>query len=180
MSHKKLGFYLLVFFFAVPLTMLIHEGGHFLAGEILGNPMEMDLNNSRPVHGYYLEPWHSPVVAAFGSVFSLAQAFFFWLILKRKNSIFLYPFLFFPGFYRVLPYVITMGDPQQRMLQDKGQVSFFLGVSPWVLIFPYLFIITYLVFSGSRKLKVKWQLNLLSVIFSFLLTVLWLQINHIL
>lgn len=179
MSHRRLFLYLVFFSLAVLVTMLMHEGGHFLAGTILGNPMEMNLNNTRPVHGYYFETWHSPLVAAAGSLFSIAQAFVFWFLLRRKKTVFLYPFLFYPAFYRVLPYLITLGHQEQMYLQDKGQVGAYLGISPWFLIGPYLLLICSLVFAGSRRLKVKWQLNLLSLIFSFLLTLFWLQVNHV-
>ncbi len=179
MSRRRLLLYLLFFSIAVLVTMVFHEGGHFLAGSLLGNAMEMDLNRTRPVQGYYLETWHSPLVAAAGSFVSLVQAIVFWLLLGRKKVLFLYPFIFYPFFYRALPYIITLGHQEQMYLQDKGQVGAYLGISPWFLIFPYLGLLFYFVISGSGRLKIKWQLNLLSLIFSFLLTLFWLQVNYL-
>ena len=144
-------------FLAVLITMIFHEFGHYLTGNLLGNSMEMDLNGTRPVHGEFIEEWHLPVVAIFGTIFTLFQAFLFWILLNVYQTKNLYPFLFFPFIYRVVPYIISLIQPERLGRQDKVQFAQYFNFNPWLIIIPVLIVFYILVYTGGKIIDINYK-----------------------
>ena len=144
-------------FLEVLITMIFHEFGHYLTGSLLGNSMEMDLNGSRPVQGEFIEDWHLPVVAIFGTTFTLLQAFVFWSLLNVYQNKNLHPFLLFPFIYRVVPYVISLIQPARLGRQDKAQFAQYFNFNPWLIIVPVLMLLYVFVYTGGKKLDINYK-----------------------
>ena len=137
--------------------MIFHEFGHYLTGTLLGNSMEMDLNGSRPVLGVFIEEWHLPVVAIFGTIFTLFQAFIFWTLVTFFHTKNLYPFLLFPFIYRAIPYIISLIQPERLGSQDKVQFAQYFNINPWLIIVPVLILFYVLVYTGGKKVNINYR-----------------------
>ncbi len=178
-SRKRLVSYLLLLLLAVLVTMLIHELGHYLMGVLLGNEMEMDLNGTRPVSGFFSQDWHLPLVVLSGPLFTLGQALIFYLLVSKRKGFYYYPFLFYPALYRTVPYLFSLLAEERFALQDKVQLANYYNLNPWPIIVIFLLLLIIMAGKGSRRLKVGWRINLLTLIFSLLYTLFWLQFNRL-
>lgn len=157
----------LVLFIAVLLTFIFHEFGHWLTGEILGNKMVMTLNGCHPVSGKFLSEWNFTWVSIAGPIFTVIQSLFILYFIKRYKSIFLYPFLFFPFFMRMVTTLFSIIQPQ-----DEAVFSSLLGLGTWTIPIMICLILLYLCWKGATILKINWKINLNNFIFSILFCII--------
>lgn len=143
------GKYILVVGLAVFLSWVVHEFAHWLAGQILGNPMAMTLNTSYPTNGDYKEAWHANIISAAGPIITLLQAFLFYFLLMRQNTNkFLFPFLLACLYMRTLAGFLNFIN-----LNDEGRISKDLGIGTFTLsaiVVSILFYFTYRVVKERR------------------------------
>lgn len=52
-------------------TYLLHEGGHWAMGEILGYDMWVNINSAGLARGEYRAEWHAQLVSAAGPIVTL-------------------------------------------------------------------------------------------------------------
>ncbi len=177
----KKGKYIILIFFAVLITMIFHEFGHYITGSFLGNNMVMDLNGTRPLQGEFIEEWHLPIIAISGTVFTLFQAFIFLVLLRFYQTKYLYPFLIYPLIYRLVPYVISLFNPERLWRQDKAQFAQYFNFNPWLLILPVLLLLFIFVYKGSKIIDINWhQIDIFIVVVgSIIFTILILVINQL-
>lgn len=130
---------------AVLLTFASHEFIHYLTGEILGNHMIMNLNESYPANDY-LQDWHFTVVTATAPLFTLLQAVAFSFILRRKDMPSLFPFLVSPVLMRCMALVVTFANPN-----DEARLSQDAGLSLWTLPVIMCSLLIYLLYVVIKK-----------------------------
>ncbi|MBB5175053.1 hypothetical protein [Texcoconibacillus texcoconensis] len=176
---KEKFIHIILIFLAVLLTMVIHEFGHYITGNALGNSMAMDLNGTRPIHGNFVEKWHLPIVAISGTIFTLLQAFIFLLLLVIFQTQSLYPFLIYPLIYRLVPYIVSLLNPERLGRQDKAQFAQYFGFNPWLLIVPVLILLFIFVYKGTKKVDINWRQISFTTIMSIIFTIIILFINQV-
>lgn len=169
MSSFKLTFkYILLSLVAVFLSFFVHELCHWTTGEALGYKMTMTLNTVSLAEGIYTKSWHETLVSAAGPVFTILQAFAFYIFMKRYNDTNLYPFLFTPLYMRVLAGVMNYFN-----LNDEGRISHSLHIGDYTLSIIVCLVLLFFVIKISRQYKytAKFQsINfLLVMIFSSIL-----------
>src|SRR5258705_4270318 len=86
--------YILVTLVAVTVSWVLHEFAHWIAGRLLGYEMGMTLNKSFPVDGKYGSGRDYQLISAAGPAFTLIEAIFVFIMMRRKKMTGLYPFLF--------------------------------------------------------------------------------------
>ena len=123
--------YVLITAIAVFISFFFHELAHWVAGELLGNKMGMSLNSTYPISGKYLKSWHQTVVDAAGPLFTIIQAFVFYVIIDKTGKQELYPFLLMPFILRLLAMSLTFINPN-----DEARISETAGVG--ILTLPLL------------------------------------------
>ena len=153
---------------AVLLTFATHEFIHYLTGELLGNDMVMNLNESYPSSGEYLKDWHFSIVTATAPLFTFLQAIAFYVILRRRNVLLLFPLLVSPVVMRCMALVFTFDNPN-----DEARLSHDAGLSVWtipIIVCSLMMCMLYVVVKKNQYSKsfVFWSI-LLTLIFTMIL-----------
>ncbi len=160
--QKKKSLNLLLLFIPVAYaTCLFHEFGHWIIGELLGNEMAYSLNYVWPKSGSYIDASQGLYVLAGGPAFSILQAMLGLLILEKRSSIFIYPFVFFPMFSRIFSLVFGGFGKQ-----DEARVSALLGVGTFTIAIFVVLILILLAARCSYKLKIGFKWNNIFVVAS--------------
>jgi hypothetical protein len=162
-DQKVNGQYVLATFGAVLFTWELHEFFHWLAGELLGNPMAMTLNTCYPLSGNYLASWHEHVVSAAGPLITLVQAGVVFLMLKRNKTLLLFPLLLTCLYSRAMAGVMNIINPN-----DEGRLSLALGVDVFFLSVIVTGILFFLVYKTVKANGISTRL--------IVVTVLWIML----
>ena len=161
MTEFRLDFrYVLVTALSVLATFLLHEYAHWLVGELLGNDMRMRLNVAYPVAGNYLQPWHATVISAAGPIITILQALLVFILLQKRSTHLLFPFLLTPLVMRFLAMVMNVINPN-----DEGRISESLGLGLFTLPLIVCGVLFVLVYRASRQRRYPKKLVFLSVVF---------------
>ena len=98
---KKIFVQLFLLFIPVSYaSYLIHEFGHWIIGEGLGNDMVFSLNNVWPKDGHYIDAGHEVFVIIGGPILTIFLSILFLLIIENYRNIYAYPIVFFQLFFR--------------------------------------------------------------------------------
>ncbi|MBC3539521.1 hypothetical protein ACFSC6_18520 [Rufibacter sediminis] len=149
--------YVLATLAAVVFTWLLHEFAHWTMGELLGNPMTLTLNSSYPTSGRYADASHYNLVSAAGPMITLLQAFIVYLLLKRKELRWLFPFLLTCLYMRFLAGAMNMIN-----LNDEGRISHSLGLGTYTLPLLVIGILGYLTYATCQTRGYKARLTALT------------------
>lgn len=135
-------------------TFLLHEGGHWFAGELQGADMEFGLNNVRRVGGATLDAHAAMIVIASGPLVTIVQALIALLVVLRTGSLTAYAVLFSATYMRWMGAVISLFNPN-----DEARLSSLHGWGQWTL--PVLVVagLVALTWAGSRRLGLGWRTN---------------------
>ena len=102
MNLNQLPKYIALMAVATFLTFFFHEMSHWIAYELLGYDAGFTLNGSSLKDSEISLPMaHRIITSAAGPVFTIIQAIFFYLLLKKHKNVLLYPFLFIPFIMRL-------------------------------------------------------------------------------
>jgi len=150
--------YVFITAIAVFASFFFHELAHWIAGEWLGNKMGMSLNATYPISGYFVKDWHENIVSAAGPLFTIAQAFVFYVIINKNGNKNLYPFLLMPFIQRLLAMGLTFINPN-----DEARISQSLELG--LLTLPLLVCATLfvLVYSTSKKYNYSFKFNAVTI-----------------
>jgi hypothetical protein len=138
---------------------------HWIAYELLGYDAGFTLNGaSVKDSSIELTKTHRMITSASGPIFTILQAIVFYLLLKKRKNILLYPFLF-------LPFIMRLGAlwANQFKPNDEGRISLELGLNLYVIstvVVAFLFV---LLFKISRKNKISIVFNSITFVVSALL-----------
>jgi hypothetical protein len=143
------GFYGLVFI-AGFITFAVHEGGHWLAANLLGYEPWFSLNSAgtRSV----VTPADAAIISAAGPAVTVVQALIALALVQARGSAAAWVFLFWAAFMRLMATVISLVHPN-----DEARVSDWLGWGPWTLpaiVTAGLFL---LLAAGVQRLNVSWK-----------------------
>jgi hypothetical protein len=152
---------MLLFIPAAFLTYFFHEFGHWITGEILGNDMAYSLNGVWPKNGTYLVAQHGLSVEIGGPAFSILQSLIFMLIIERNKSVYAYPFVFFPLYFRLFSLIFTGFSAQ-----DEARISATLDTGTYTIAILVLLLLFLVVWRASFKLNYGFKHNSFFVVIS--------------
>jgi hypothetical protein len=143
------GFYGLVFI-AGFITFAVHEGGHWLAANLLGYEPWFSLNSAgtRSV----VTPTDAAIISAAGPAVTVVQALIALALVQARGSAAAWVFLFWAAFMRLMATVISLVHPN-----DEARVSDWLGWGPWTLPAIVTAALFLLLAAGVQRLNVSWK-----------------------
>jgi len=163
-----------IILFVVIISCFIHEFGHFITGEILGNQMTMNLNMASAVNGY-AEPWHALMVYAGGPLFTLIQALAALLLLTYySQSLLLFVLVLEPVTLRIWPYLVS-----PFMSQDEAKIASYLEIPPWIIPAITWITLVILAWAGSRKFKASAKFTGLTILLILIAFQIVLRANNL-
>lgn len=137
------------------VTFLLHEGGHWVAGEWLGHDMALSLNRAVPLDSP--TQTHLLIITAAGIAVTLIEGLI-GLLLVRVNAAIGYAIAFFAFFMRLMAFGITVAvNPN-----DEARIGTVLGVGPYV---PHIVVVLALlgvVVLAARRARAGWMANILA------------------
>ena len=142
-----------VIFSFIPIaffTYFFHEFGHWTLGELLGNDMTLNLNNSAPRNGHFINDSHALWSAIGGPFFTIIQGLIFLLIVMITNSIYAYSIAFFAVFSRF--YSIVFGGID---LQDEARIASMLNINKYLIAAIVLTIVFLILWRCNRIMNLK-------------------------
>jgi len=141
------GFYGLVFV-AGFITFAMHEGGHWLAGTLLGHEAHYGLNGAGVRANI---PWtHGMIIIAAGPAVTILQGLIALWLVEARTSAAAWVFLFWAAFMRFMATLITLWNPN-----DEARIGLELGLGTWpvpAMVTAGLFA---LLIMGSRGLRMS-------------------------
>ncbi len=154
---KKFGgaHFFLLFIPVAFATYAVHEAGHWVVGEALGNRMTYSLNNVSPLAGHYLHASDALWVSMGGPAFSVLQAVFALAVIAWLGSPYAYPLAYFPAFNRA--FALLFGG---FAAQDEGRIAALSGVWPYTAAIIVLGALIAVAMACSRRLSIGFRTNL--------------------
>jgi hypothetical protein len=131
-------------------TYLFHEFGHWTFGELSGNDMILNLNNSAPQNGQFINDSDALWSAIGGPVFTILQGSIFLLLTWLTKSIFAYSITFFAVFSRF--YSIILGGLN---LQDEARIAAMLDWNKYLVATIVLTILFLILWRSNRIMKLN-------------------------
>ena len=165
MNMTKLPKYVAVLIVATFLTFFFHEMSHWIAYELLGYDAGFTLNGaSVKDSNITLSKTERMITSAAGPVFTVIQAIVFYVILQKRKTIMLYPFLF-------IPFIMRLGAGWANRFQpnDEGRISQDLGLNLYSISAIVVAFLLVLVFKISRKNQYSLGTNIITFVISAIL-----------
>ncbi|MGC6431232.1 MAG: hypothetical protein ACON5F_09340 [Jejuia sp.] len=150
------------------LTFFFHEMCNWMAYELMGYDAGFTLNTAGVKNSEIeLSKVQKIITSGSGPLFTILQAIVFYFLLKRRNNIMLYPFLF-------LPFVMRLGAGIANVFQpnDEGRISLYLGLNLYTIsaiVVSFLFVLVY-------KTSKREQYGIKTNTFTFIMTLLLMLI----
>ncbi|ANM29755.1 hypothetical protein ABI59_09460 [Acidobacteria bacterium Mor1] len=141
-----------LFFSVVVATFVIHEGGHWAAGELLGYDMWVRLNSAGLARGAFSAEWHQQFVSAAGPVVTLIQAAIAYLLVVKRKTNTAFAFVFSALMMRIMAAFVSIGNPN-----DEARVGEWLGVGPWTLHILVVLLLLSLTLRAGSRLELGWR-----------------------
>lgn len=135
-------------------TYLLHEFGHWVVGELLGNDMTYSLNFVWPKSGYYLKSSHNLYVSIGGPAFTIFLSLIFLLVIEKFKTIYAYPVVFFQFFCRF--FSLIFGGFSK---QDEARISAILELGTYTVAIMVLLILFLIIWRASHILKINLKNN---------------------
>jgi hypothetical protein len=163
-NPKINGKYTLICAIAVFLTWILHEFSHWTAGELLGLPMTMSLNKTYQLRAETSTVINAEIISIAGPLFTLCQAVFVFLLIKKTKNWLLYPFLLVCFYMRLMASVVSFRNPN-----DEARVSGLLGIGTFTLPLIFSVILFLLVYQTAKnnKFSIRFNLSTLGLIILF-------------
>jgi hypothetical protein len=154
-TENKLSLKLMLLFIPVAFaSYLFHEFGHWIIGEVLGNPMAYSLNNVSPINGHYINASQDVYVSMGGPAFTILLSLVFLLMIEKYKTLYAYPLVIFQFVMRFFSLVAGGFG-----LQDEARVSAMLGIGTYTVAFMVLLILFLIVWRASHVLKINLKKN---------------------
>ncbi|HZW16236.1 MAG TPA: hypothetical protein VFF66_08280 [Brevundimonas sp.] len=148
------GFYGLVFI-AGFVTFALHEGGHWLAAELLGHDGYFSLNRAGARNA--VGATDMLIITAAGPAVTVAQGLIALALVQARGSAAAWVFLFWAAFMRFMATVISLWNPN-----DEARLSQQFGLGTWTLPVAVTLGLFVLLAIGSRRLALGWKTLALS------------------
>lgn len=134
------------------VTYVVHEGAHWLTGELLGYDMWVNINSAGLASGTYRNAWHGQLVSAAGPMITLMQAIIAFICVRKYKTLIAFAFLFAALMMRFVAMLMSIGNPN-----DEARVSEWLGLGPWTLHILIVAILLGLTVKAGLYLKLRWR-----------------------
>ena len=141
-----------IFVLATVLTYILHEGGHWGMGKILGYDMWIKINSVGLASGEYSAEWHRQLVGAGGPLMTIIQAIIAFIIVRKHKAISAFAFLFAAFMMRVTAMLVSIKNPN-----DEAGVGVWLGLGPWGLFVLVVAFLLFLTLRGGSYMKLGWR-----------------------
>ncbi len=141
-----------LFFGATLLTFVVHEAGHWAAGELLGYDMWVNINSAGLAQGTYSAEWHRQWVSAAGPIVTLVQALVAYVLVRKRKALAAFAFVFAALMMRIMAAFVSLGNPN-----DEARVGEWLGVGPWTLHIVVVLFLLSLTLRAGTSLEVGWR-----------------------
>lgn len=129
LKESKINWTVILAFIPIAFaTYIFHEFGHWTFGELLGNGMTLDLNNSTPRDGFFIHDSDALWSAIGGPVFTILQGLLSLLFTWLTRSIYAYSVAFFAVFSRLFSIVFGGID-----LQDEARIASMIDINKYVV-----------------------------------------------
>ncbi|MEO1028430.1 MAG: hypothetical protein AAFX02_05170 [Pseudomonadota bacterium] len=156
MNYKYIPLFLII----IILTFILHEGGHFLVGKLLGYEMFMSINKAGiAFRGTVEATWHRTAITMGGPIVTYGQAGLGLWIAYRFKAKWAFPIVFMAFTMRLMAAVISLFSPN-----DEYQIGQWLGIGVWTLPILAVMGLLALTWFTSRKLGFGWKSWLLSFV----------------
>ncbi len=175
MNLRQVIAYIAIIFTATLVTFILHEMAHWVAYESLGYSAGFRLNFANAKDPAVQLSDAEKIITSFsGPLFTIIQAFICYLILRNRNQIFLYPFLF-------VPFVMRLGAAwaNQFSPNDEGRVSLILGLNLYAISVIVVLIHFVLIYLIARKNSYSLKINALTFLFSLVGIILIVYLDQI-
>ena len=150
------------------LTFFFHEMFHWVAYEIMGYDAGFTLNTSSLKNPKIeLSKTQRIITSGSGPLFTILQAIVFYFILRKRNNLMLYPFLFLPFVMRFGAGIANVFEPN-----DEGRISLYLGLNLYAISIIIVSFLWYLVYKTSKRAKYGIKTNIFTFIMALLLILL--------
>jgi hypothetical protein len=154
-TENKLDLKFMLLFIPVAYaSYLFHEFGHWITGEVLGNPMAYSLNNVWPINGHYIGASHDLYVTIGGPAFTILLSLIALLMIEKYKTMYAYPLVIFQFVMRFVS-IVAGGFG----LQDEARISAMLGIGTYTVAIMVLLILFLIVWRASHVLKIGLKKN---------------------
>lgn len=144
--------YIPIFIIVTFATFFLHEGAHWMTGEILGYDMWININSSGLARGQYSTEWHNHMVSAAGPFVTVVQAIIAFVLVRKNTTICAFAFLFSALLMRILAMFMSLNSPN-----DEARISEWLDLGPWSLHILVIAILLGLTLKGGSYMKFRWR-----------------------
>ncbi|PHR56285.1 MAG: hypothetical protein COA43_14090 [Robiginitomaculum sp.] len=144
--------YIPIFIIVTFVTFLLHEGAHWMTGEMLGYDMWMNINSCGLASGQYNTEWHKHMVSAAGPIVTIIQAIIAFVLVRKNKTIGAFAFIFTALIMRVLAMFMSLNSPN-----DEARVSEWLGLGQWSLHILVIAVLLGLTLKGGSYMKFRWR-----------------------
>lgn len=163
-----------IVFLATFLSFFFHEIAHWVSYELCGFDAGFTLNTANVKDkSVELTKIQKIITDASGPIFTICQAIFFYFLLRKKNVLFLYPFLFIAFVQRLMAGVFNVFQPN-----DEGRISLNLGLNLYTTSIVVSLFLFWLVYRISKKNQYSFKTNSITFIFSVISIVLLVLLDN--
>lgn len=149
LKDSRINWKVIILFIPIAfMTYIFHEFGHWIFGEFSGNDMTLSLNNSAPESGYFSDDSDALWSAIGGPLFTIIQAFIFFVITWITKSVYAYSIVFFAVFSRF--FSIILGGIN---LQDEARIAALLDTDKYSVALIVLTILFLILWRSNRRMK---------------------------
>lgn len=131
-------------------AFLVHETFHWLAGTLLGYPMQMSLNRAWSSAPFTLA--HSMLISGAGPLVTYLQAAIGYLLVRSRASLVGFAMVYIAFFMRLVAMAVSVFNPN-----DEARISRDLGLGQWTLPAIAVGALLLLTVLASRRLRLTWR-----------------------
>lgn len=139
---------------AAIFTFVAHEAGHWLAGRLLGYDMAIGFNAVSAAPGARIPAGDLFAITAAGPAVTVIQALLAYALIRSKDFLLAYPFLYVACFMRLAAAFVSLFNPN-----DEASLSLQLGWGQWLLPAMTVVVLLALTWAGARRLRLGWATN---------------------
>ena len=140
-----------------PASFLVHEFGHWAAGEAIGVEMWMSLNKAGPVARGYDHEWQAIIIALAGPAATILVALLASLMIRGPLGALAYGVVYFQFVFRLVAGGITLFSDNPN---DEAAAGLMLEVSIYPITIAVAAFLFFLTWNAARHIRPGWGHNI--------------------
>ncbi len=144
---------------AAIVTFALHEAGHWIAGVALGYDMVIRINEVVAAPGSLVAARDAFIITAAGPAATVLQAVLAFALIRTRDRLLAYPFLFAAWFMRFAAAFVSLFHPN-----DEARLSLELSWNMWLLPSVVVLGLLLLTWLGARRLRLGGAVNMASYV----------------